>query len=373
MNYNRLEVERYLKDLRLVGSLSDLFSNSEIPFLHYRAAENLYCTDFEAENLARADVSADAKLKTKGVGIKTFIENSQLQKIAEFNKQQTLYRDLPSLEKIKKVAELRNNRIQFTVNAYGLKEMIYHCIVRNKKGFHLFEEKMNLVDINNIKLTDEKGHNLFFTDDIEEYKFDVSKSTLYKRFIPDEYFASIPVEILTNPLEALRNINIGKDDDIISFPETIIIPLYSTTRDGKKTVFEKSGLNQWNAGGRTRDLAEVYIPFNAVLREVHENFFPPRDTPFDVELPNGETMSMKVCQSDGKALMSNPNKFLGKWLLRDVLKLPEGKLLTYDMLLEIGIDAVSFQKLSDKKYKIDFRPVGEFERFMDKGPLADYD
>ena len=57
--YNQLDVERYLKDLRLVGSLSGLFSDSDIPLLHYRATENLYCSDFNATNLARADVSAD--------------------------------------------------------------------------------------------------------------------------------------------------------------------------------------------------------------------------------------------------------------------------------------------------------------------------
>lgn len=81
INYNRLEVASYLRDLKLIGSFSTLFSDSEVPMLHYRVAENLYCLNFGAVNLARADISIDAKLKNKGVGIKTFIEGSKFQKL----------------------------------------------------------------------------------------------------------------------------------------------------------------------------------------------------------------------------------------------------------------------------------------------------
>ncbi|KAI4453088.1 cytosine-specific methyltransferase [Holotrichia oblita] len=356
-----------------VGSLSGLFSDNDIAMLHYRVPENLYCLDFGAENLSRADVSVDAKLKTKGIGIKTFTENAELQKVAEFNSQQGLYRNLPPLEMVKKIAELRNNRMQFTLNAYGLKDLIYHCVVRNRKGFFLFEEKMNFIDIHNIRLKEVKQHICFFTDGIEEYKFDISKSTLYKRFVTKEYFADVAVDILTNPIEALRQIKLSKEEPIV-FYETAIIPLYSY-KAGAKFVFEKSGLNEWNASPekRPRKTDEIYIPLNEPLRSMYDTFFPTRETPFEVELPNGETISMKVCQSDGKALKSNPVTKLGEWLLRDVLKLPHGRVITYEMLLEIGIDAVSFQKLPNGKYKLDFKQVGEFEKFMNKEIMADYE
>lgn len=372
--YDQLEVEKYLKDLKLVGSLSGLFSDSDIPLLHYRATENLYCADFNATNLARADVSADAKLKSHGVGIKTFTEGNKktLQKVAEFNSQQSLYNSLTGIDKVKKVAELRNKRLEFTKTAYGLNDLIYHCIVRNKDGFYLFEEVMNFIDINNIKLITESPHTYIFTDGIEEYKFDSSKSTLYKRFITDTYFAYIKVDILTDPIDALRKISISSEDVVIDFSQSIIIPLYSM-KNGEKIIYSKSGLNQWNAGGRTRDFDEVYIPFNSTLREMYEGFFPPRDTPFEVMLPNGNTMSMKLCQENCKALMSNPNKSLGKWLLRDVLKIPYGKIITYQDLLEIGIDSVSFKKIEDKKYMLDFKNVGEFENFINKEYMSDID
>ena len=373
LNYDKLSVEKYLKDLRLVGSLSRLFSDSNIPFLHYRATENLYCDDFGAENLARADVSADAKYKDKGVGIKTFIENAELQKVAEFNNQHKLYEALPPSEMIRKVAELRNLRMGFTMKAYGLTDLIYHCVVRSREGFLLFEEKMNFIDIEHIKLEKESEHTYSFSDGIENYKFDASKSTLYKRFATKNFFADVKVDTLTDPIDALRKISLDKTAPVISFYETVIIPLYATDRVGNKTVNAKSGLNQWNAGGRARDNDEVYIPFNSVLREKYENFFPPRDKPFDVELPNGQTMSMKICQDGGKAIMSNPNKALGKWLLRNVLNVPQDKVVTYEMLLAVGVDAVSFQKRPNGSYKMDFKQVGEFERLLDKEVVADYE
>ena len=372
INYNQIEVERYLKDLRIVGSLSGLFSENEIPLLHYRAAENLYSSCFGAENLARADVSADAKLRTKGIGIKTFIENAELQKVAEFNNQQKLYKDLSVIDMVKQIATLRNNRMKFTMNAYGMTDLIYHCIVRNKNRFYLYEEKMNLIDIDKIKIKPTKTAHIFFTDGNEEYKFDTSKSTLYKRFTTKTFFADVPVDILTNPMEALRQIRLSSEP-IIQFYETIIVPLYATDKAGNKIVHAKSGLNQWNANGRPRDFDEVYIPFNSVLRDKYENFFPLRDTSFMVELPNGETISMKICQDNGKAIMSNPNRVLGKWLLRDVLKLEHGQVVTYDMLLAIGIDAVSFTKRPNGTYKLDFKQVGEFEKFMQNEVMADYD
>ena len=137
LSYNKLNVEKYLKDLKLIGSLSRLFSENEIPFLHYRLAENLYCKNFDAENLSRDDNSVDAKLNFYGIGIKTFIENNKktFQKISEFNKQLSVYKNLNGIEKIKKISELRNKRLSFTKNVYGLTELIYHCIIRNKKGF----------------------------------------------------------------------------------------------------------------------------------------------------------------------------------------------------------------------------------------------
>ena len=77
-------------------------------------------------------------------------------------------------------------------------------------------------------------------------------------------------------------------------------------------------------------------------------------------------MSAKVCQDNSKALMSNPNSALGKWLLRDVLNLPEREMLTYDKLQAIGLDTVVIYKTDNKTYDIDFTRIGSYEKFLNE-------
>lgn len=356
INYDRDEFENYKNDLKMIGALSMLFADSEIPMLDYRVPENLYCMSFGATNLARSCVTADAKLGDIGIGIKTFLEQNKKtwQKIAEFDKKSNLYNDLDPKEKVIKIAELRNERITSTMNIYGLNSMIYHCVIRNKTGFHFHEEPMDLIDIENIKNVKEIRNTIYFEDGKHEYSFNKTKSTLLKRFYTNEYFDNVDVVIAQNPVELLRNsfANIVT----ITENETIVMPLYSV-KDGIKFVPPKSGLNQWNAGGRTRNINEVYIPFPAKLREEYSNFFPDRDTCFDVTLPSGKLISMKVCQQDGKAIMSNPNRELGEWILREVLQLEEQELVTYEKLSSLGIDSVAFEKDQEGKYSLDFRKI----------------
>lgn len=144
INYDTVKFEEYKNNLKLIGSLSLLFSDSEDPWLDYRVPENLYCECFGAENLARSCVTADAKLGNIGIGIKTFTEGnkSTWQKIAEFNKARKSYANLNGIDKIRKISELRNERIESTIATYGLDQMIYHCVIRNKDGFHFYEEVM---------------------------------------------------------------------------------------------------------------------------------------------------------------------------------------------------------------------------------------
>ena len=72
LNQNNSRKKEYKRNLELIGSLSNLFSESDVPFLHYRIAETLFCKSFDAEDLSRSDLSADAKKGEIGIGIKTF-------------------------------------------------------------------------------------------------------------------------------------------------------------------------------------------------------------------------------------------------------------------------------------------------------------
>jgi hypothetical protein len=75
---------------------------------------------------------------------------------------------------------------------------------------------------------------------------------------------------------------------------------------------------------------------------------------------------VKVCQEGNKALMSNPNEALGQWILRDVLSLKEGELLTYKKLEDIGLDAVVVYKIDDENYEIDFAKIGSYDSFEEE-------
>lgn len=46
----------YLRLLSAVSKLSGLFSESAIPFINYRVAENIFCRSFGAGNLSRSYV-----------------------------------------------------------------------------------------------------------------------------------------------------------------------------------------------------------------------------------------------------------------------------------------------------------------------------
>lgn len=362
------QIEYYREMLKVVGSLSRLFSESSEPYIQYRVAENLFCKAFDAENLSRTDCSADASKNRLGIGIKTFLEKNgdTMQKVAEFNSEHYLFRDLSGLEKLTKVCELRNTRIETTKRIFDLDALMYHCVTRKEKGILVYETPMDPVQISNIKNIKERRNIIGFNDGVNEYSFNVTKSTLYKRFTTNKTLLDFPVEILENPFDSLENLLKKSEGGLVFAPtklEThIFLPLYSV-KQGEKYVAEKSGLNQWNASGRTRADDEVYIQIPAWIHRDFPRFFPGRDEPFTLLLPNGKQMSAKVCQQGSKALMSNPNIDLGKWILRDVLNLKEGELLTYEKLASIGLDSIVIYKSMDGMYDIDFARLGSYEEF----------
>lgn len=141
--------------------------------------------------------------------------------------------------------------------------------------------------------------------------------------------------------------------------QTIYLPLYGR---GMK-VFEKSGLNQWNAGGRTRNKNEVYIPIPKYIHDNFPNFFPNRQQRFLLRLPNGKVMQSKVCQDGSKGLMSCPNRELGQWILRDVLGLKEGEILTYAKLELLEIDSLRIDKIDDFMFGVNPAKLGSYEAF----------
>jgi hypothetical protein len=370
----QIQRENYKKMLSIVGSLTQLFSESDCPYLAYRAHENIFCKYFEAENLARLDCSADAKKNRIGIGLKTWTGQDD-QKVAEFGKLRETFAGLAGLELVKKIAEYRNERIRVTKNLNGIDDMIYHVIKRVPGAMQVLECAFDYIDIEHISLITNRGNvnNTYFTDGRHTYHFSTSKNTLYMIFEDMELLDNFNVEIMDDPYTCLMNLMPGVSAETVAeqvMPQPVVpkenqvcLRLYSTKSDGTKFVAEKSGLNQWNAGGRKRHPDEVYIPYPAEDRERTRGFFPDRDTVFNLRMPDGTVIPAKVCQQDNKAIMSNPNKILGEWLLRNVFELPERTLVTYEMLERFGIDSVIFTKHGDLDYSVDFAEIGTYEQF----------
>ena len=411
----QIQRENYKKMLSIVGSLTQLFSESDCPYLAYRAHENIFCKYLEAENLARLDCSADAKKNRIGIGLKTWTGQDD-QKVAEFGKLRETFAGLAGLELVQKIAEYRNERIRVTKNLNGIDDMIYHVIKRVPGAMQVLECAFDYIDIDNISLITNRGNvnNTYFTDGRHTYHFSTSKNTLYMIFEDMELLDNFNVEIMDDPYTCLMNLMPGVSEETVFeqvIPQTVVaksnqvcLRLYSTKSDGTKFVAEKSGLNQWN-GVRTanytkkdgtivhleseRDANEFYIPYPSIDRSRYPEFFPPRDTDFNLKLPNGQVISAKVCQEAykkmpkakyeqlteeerfiedkrrgvGKSIMSNPNNVLGKWLLRDVFELPEGTVVTYEMLQKFGVDSVVFTKHGELDYSVDFAEIGTYEQF----------
>lgn len=371
----------YTDLLKMMGLLSNLFAESKNPFLYYRAMENIFCKAFNADNLSRSDVSADAGKNGIGIGLKTFLQNNgnTFQKIAEFNKESYLLRDLTGTDLVRMVSEMRNQRIESTMRICNLYDMMYHLVTRSNKYMAIYEEHMDLININNIKITQTNNTTIHFTDSLHDYSFSLSKSTLLKRFDTTDKrkIFGFDVEVLADPYDFLLNIKNGKisktelnatlndSDDFIDY---IVLPLYSPRT---KQVEEKSGLNQWNAGGRPRSENEVYISIPSWIHQKKKDFFTynsdeNKTNPFDVKLPNGKIISMRVAQQKGKALMSNPNSALGEWILRDILELKPKVLVTKEILDMIGIDSVKLSKTGDGRYYLDFLKSGSYEEFEEE-------
>lgn len=371
--YDRDQLDLYASSLARVASLSNLFSESTTPYLNYRTTEYLYARALGASNLARSDIAIDAKRNNVGVGIKTFVYNKKpkYEKIAEFNKEIDTFDRLDDLSKIRKVSQLRNERIEFAGRLAAVDSFIYHCIARLPGRLFVFEVPMPIINVDEITITDVKGKNISFMDGNSKYRFSSSKSTLYKEFYSADSIFEKPITIYDDPFDLLGSLELdespvyfGVHAGAVMARDYVILPLYGYKTGNEPYVFEGSGLNQWNAKGRPRSENEVYIPVPGKVHEMNPGFLPPRDEPFDLHFPDGRVMQVKVCQDGSKALMSKRNADLGEWLLRDVLGRKPGELITYHQLQEIGIDSVEISKVNGKYY-IDFKSLGSYEKFID--------
>lgn len=167
----------YVQHLKAVSSISNLFSDSKTPYIDYRIAENLFCRCFNAENLSRSCIAIDARIDGIGIGVKTFVD-TPYQKIAEFDKKRS-YTDTGDVnEDAIRVSELRNERLDFSRDAYAVNDFIYHYIVRRHSNLAIHECPMDYIDLEKIKVTKSTDKGFDFTDGRNLFKFSRSNKEI---------------------------------------------------------------------------------------------------------------------------------------------------------------------------------------------------
>jgi len=361
--------DKYSKLLSGIAQASKIYSDSKKPYLHYRVAENIFCKCFSAKDVSRKDCSVDAVKKKDGIGIKTFVSNgvSKYEKIAEFDdrtKYPLAYGN--HIKLAKQVACYRNERLRSTAETYEFDNALYHYLIRDIGKILICECPMLPIDEKLIILKGTSTRNTIrFNDSFSSYSFNLSKHTLFQGFVTNKPFEIIPVPpridygLMKEAIKELIEHKEGPEAFLLDSKEYVVLPLYST-KTGE--VPERSGLNQWNAGGRKRGYDEVYIPIPRIVHKKKPGFFPPRDKKFTLKTKEGEDFSAKVCQENNKALMTDPNKDLGRWLLRDMLGLKKGELATLEFLRKKNADTVIIYKLEEGIYQISLHSFGGLEK-----------
>lgn len=402
----------YNSAVKAVGALSRLFSESKFPFFHYRFVENLFVQAAKGKNISRQDAVFDALVgddfKT-GVGVKTFTvarsDGHSYEKVQEFTAiaGRGEFAKLNDKALVLAVSRERNRRIDTESANFNLdpSKSIYHCLVRTDGQAFVHEEPYEKIVIKGIAPLNRSGGrqstfskrsaNVHFGDGVHKYSFSRSKNVLLKRFdlVHGENFSPITIDINEDAFTKLYEEFIGAEITIdqpidattlvaesIPGVDYVILPLYSTKSETKH-IPEKSGLNQWNAAGRTRKYGEAYIPVPKKIHLLCPDFFPGGDH-FNLYFPGEqEPVMASLCQADLKALMSNPNDLLCKWIFRVIdpnfseshfNKAPKRKPFKYAELVKAGYDSVRVSKKNaplSGSYEIWFEPLDSYEDFIE--------
>lgn len=144
--------------------------------------------------------------------------------------------------------------------------------------------------------------------------------------------------------EAKPIVDISQIGDVSG--ETISLSLL--TRAGK--IHDRAGLNWGQRPGRDKN--QAYIPIRADIRR--SGFFPPLGEPFTVLTDDEYSLIFVVAQMEGKALHTKQNNaLLGKYL-RKRMGLRSGERVTLEHLTEYGRTDISFTKIDEETYLMDF-------------------
>ncbi|MDV4152124.1 NgoFVII family restriction endonuclease [Clostridium sp. AL.422] len=425
------EKDEYRNFLKIFGALSGLFKdikegeNAKKPYLYYRNHEQLFVRVFDVEDLTRKDGAFDALGifggMRVGIGLKTWIHSSDrtYQKVAEFNKLaptelDPLIKNGNPEDVVRKVSELRNERIMLDKRLHRTDVDVYHFITRDDNVMNIVETPYDLIDIETLEFIRTNGKVYLFKDKLHNYKFYKSKSVLLEEFDASraEILETIPIVQYDDPFELIKMIQIpGMDREIIEVKnideeselqiniineqsediygrfenqddinKVIYLPLYQDKKEGR-VVSECSGINIRHSkpkskGSNTlRPEYEVEVRISKWIHHIFPKFFgidalnddeihDKELNDFDLLLPDGRVLRGRVKQAGGKSLQTNPQSSLGEWILKDVLGIEKREeKVTLKLLNELGIDSLKITKIDDKHFKITVAETNAYEKF----------
>lgn len=149
------------------------------------------------------------------------------------------------------------------------------------------------------------------------------------------------------------------EEEIIEVPRTATntVTLSFLGRDGRLPT-GNSGLNWGQRPGRTGN--EAYIKIPATISR--EYFFPPRGQHFSVLTDDGKQLMCAALQeqsgvaNQGKGIQTPTNNSLLGEYFRYRLGISEGERITEEHLVRYGRTDVTFIKIDDETYFMDFSP-----------------
>ena len=137
-----------------------------------------------------------------------------------------------------------------------------------------------------------------------------------------------------------------REDYVENKAESVKLPL--VTRSGD--THSRAGLNWGQRSNRNPDQAYLPVPSKIAKR----GFFPPRTHHFTVHTDDGHSFIFVVAQQGNKALHTpQDNSILGRYFRRR-LKLESGQYVKREHLTRYGRTDVSFDKIDDDSYFMDF-------------------
>lgn len=376
LRFHQNQINTYKDRVKLISALSNIFSmNKSKPFIPFHLLVESFCQSFNGE-LRNESNLINLTVNNYGVCIRTFDMDSvdKFVKLLTFNNISKQIDSMKYQDIVKILTDLWNQRVQIIKKIYNIRNTYFHFVIYSSETMiEYWESNMDDINFNNVKDIKVKDNSIFFRDENNSYYFNMEDETLYINFYRSVTFKKLTEQklyVIEDPVKTISNlVNLKPLTKTYYKKENyVVLPLYSFSKGRGKYVPERSGLNHWNANGRTRDCNEVYVPIPVAIRKKEKDFFPNRLTQFALITQGGRKLVAKVSQQSGKALMTYPNKDLGSYILRDILGITENEVVMYDDLVEKGTDSIKITKKNDSEYYISFLPVGSYDNF-----IASYD